>query len=77
MPDRYGDYGSNGLNCQTISRLERNGLPDRAPPYAYRPPVGQWSPQSGIGMPEMRFTDRKYLKGQEDRPPIFVAKGSS
>lgn len=77
LPDRYGDYDNNGLNCQTVTHREKNGLPDRPPPYAYRPPVGQWSPQTGLGMPEARFTDRTFLKGQEGSPPIMKLGGSS
>lgn len=43
----------------------------------YRPPVGEWSPQSGLGSPETRFTGRTYLKGEEAKAPKFVVKGST
>lgn len=46
-------------------------------PFEYRPPVGQWSPQNGLGSPETRFIDRKYEKGAtEGGPPLFrLTKG--
>ena len=46
-------------------------------PFAFRPPVGEWSPQNGLGSPETRFTDRKYEKGAtEGGPPLFrMTKG--
>ena len=47
------------------------------PPLRYFPPVNQWTPQTGMGTVDMRFTDRKYEKGQETRPPNFYAKGST
>ena len=79
LPDRFGDYGTLGLNTQTGTHLERAG-PQARPakePLVYRPPVNQWSPQTGMGSPEYRFTERKYEKGQETRPPVFRVKGSS
>lgn len=79
LPDRFGDYDSYGLNQQTLTRKERAGPLVRGgkEPYVYRPPVNQWSPQTGMGSQEMRFTDRKYEKGAETRPPTFRVKGSS
>ena len=79
LPDRFGDYDTAGLNVQTNTRREKAGAMARPTkePFRYRPPVNQWSPQTGMGAPEMRFTDRKYLKGAEDRPPTFKVKGSS
>ena len=79
LPDRFGDYGTLGLNTQTSTHQEKAGphaLPHK-PPLVYRPPVNQWSPQTGMGSPEMRFTERKYEKGSDVRPPVFRVKGSS
>ena len=79
MPDRYGEYDMLGLVTQTGTHREKAG-PHARPvkePESYRPPVNQWSPQTGMGSLEMRFTDRKYEKGQETKPPMFRVKGSS
>jgi hypothetical protein len=79
LPDRNGDYGLYGLNNQTSTHLEKAGPFARPakPPLHYRPPAGQWSPQTGMGTPEMRFVTRTYRKGEETRPPTFRVKGSS
>lgn len=79
LPDRYGDWGSNGLNIQTSTHLEKAGpmaRPDKQP-QLYRPPVGQFIPQSGVGTIENRFEYRTYHKGQEVRPPFMKLGGSS
>ena len=78
LPDRFGDYDSYGLNQQNLTRKEKAGpLVGRDKPVDnYRPPPGQWTGQTGMGSEEVRFTERKYLKGAETRPPTFRVKGS-
>lgn len=79
LPDRHGDWGLNGLNMQTSTHQEKAGTGAKCwkEPLEYRPPVGQWSPQTGMGSQEHRFNDRTYIKGQEANPPNFRVKGSS
>jgi hypothetical protein len=79
LPDRYGEYDLLGTNTQTGTRREKAGaiIRNAKEPVNYRPPVNQWTPQSGMGSFETRFTDRKYEKGSETKPPMFRVKGSS
>ena len=75
LPDRFGHYGTNGVNNQGVTHLERNRDRDKPAPAHYRPPPGQWTPQTGMGSLEMRFTTRVY-KPDGSRPPDFRVKGS-
>lgn len=79
LPDRNGDWGLAGLNNQNTTRREKKGAGAQhaGAPLVYRPPVGQFIPQTGIGSEEKRFTDRTYLKGETAQAPNFKVKGSS
>ena len=61
------------------TRFERAGpsIRSASQPSFYRPPVGQWTPQTGLGTLENRFNDREYSKGLDARPPVFRVSGSS
>ena len=79
LPDKFGDWGLVGLCNQQASRSERAGPMARpnSSPLVFRPPIGEWSPQTGMGAPETRFTDRMYRKGEDSKAPVFRLKGSS
>lgn len=67
-----GDYGLYGMCVQTACRREKAGAlarPD-SQPYVYRPPVGEFVAQTGMGTVERRFTDRTYNKGEDAKACI-------
>ena len=47
------------------------------PPLIYRPPVGLFIPQTGMGSQETRFANRDYSKGLEKMPPNMKLPGST